>query len=91
MPSVAQADLFSMYVSGSNGYVSGQESPTTILTKRLAVVQKGLELLGVDIWGEKSPKWAKSSFCSPLTSDLTLFWKEVADEHRTLHWSDCVL
>ena len=53
MPSVAQADLFSMYVSGSSGYVSGQGESYDYFDQKVGSgAEAGLELLGVDIWGE---------------------------------------
>ena len=47
MPSVAQADLFSMYVSGSSGYVSGQGESYDYFDQKVGSgAEAGLELLG---------------------------------------------
>ena len=53
LPSVAQADMFSMYVSGSSGYVAGQGDSYDYFDQKVGSgAEAGLELLGVDIWGE---------------------------------------
>jgi hypothetical protein len=53
IPSVAQADLFSVYVSGKTGYVNGQGDAFGYFDGPVGNgAEMGLELLGVDIWGE---------------------------------------
>lgn len=53
LPTMAHADMFSMYVSGSSGYVSGQGNSYDYFDQKVGSgAEAGLELVGVDIWGE---------------------------------------
>ena len=53
LPTIAQADLFSVYVSGKTGYINGQGDAFDYFDAPIGNgAEMGLELLGVDIWGE---------------------------------------
>jgi hypothetical protein len=53
LPLTAQADMFSMYVSGKGGYVTGSGTAFSELQGPVgAGAEVGLELIGIDIWGE---------------------------------------
>ena len=53
LPLTAQADMFSMYVSGKGGYISGNGTAFQELEGPVgAGAEIGLELIGIDIWGE---------------------------------------
>ena len=73
IPSVAQADLFSMYVSGTGGYVNGDSEAFDYFDGPMGGGgEVGLELLGVDIWGEALKMGQdKYYFTANLGFDLT--------------------
>jgi len=53
IPANAQADMFSLYVSGKSGYVNGSGSAFTELESSFgAGAEAGVELIGIDIFGE---------------------------------------
>jgi hypothetical protein len=53
LPLSAHADMFSLYVAGKGGYVSGHGAAFSELQGPVgAGAEVGLELVGIDIWGE---------------------------------------
>ncbi len=53
VPAIAQADLFSMYVAGKTGFVNGSGDAFDYFDRPVGKgAEAGLELVGVDIWGE---------------------------------------
>jgi hypothetical protein len=53
VPTVAQADLFSIYVSGKTGYINGNGDAYDHLDSGLGNgAEAGIELLGIDIWAD---------------------------------------
>lgn len=53
LPAVAQADLFSIYVSGKTGFVDGAGDAFDYFDGPVGKgAEAGIELIGVDIWGE---------------------------------------
>jgi hypothetical protein len=53
VPATAHADLFSVYVSGNSSMIKGQGSAFEYFDRSIGSgAEAGIELLGVDIWGE---------------------------------------
>ena len=53
VPTVAHADLFSIYVSGKTGYVNGSGDAYDYFDSSMGSgAEAGLELLGIDIWAD---------------------------------------